>query len=110
MAGLKVLTLRDAVLATNRQGPVLFQIKVLASPAQVATIVVAEQSITVTGLAAGDIAIAANKPTINGAIGLAGPGRIAANSWLATFVNPTAGNVTPTAAEVYDLVVMRPAA
>jgi len=109
LAGLKVQTLRDAVLTGFRSGPTLFQIKLLCSPAIVNTILVTEQSITVTGLAAGDIALAANKPTINNAIGLAGTGRIGANAWFATFVNPTAGNVTPTAAEVYDLVVMRPA-
>lgn len=89
--------------------PVIFQCKVLASPAAVATIVVAEQSITVTGLAAGDIVLTVNKPTINGAIGVLNGRVSAANTWKATFVNPTAGSVTPTAAEIYDLLIFRPA-
>lgn len=107
-SALRVLTLRDAAEATNPYGPAFFHILVLCSPAAVATIVVTEQSITVTGLAVGDIIVGCNKPTINGAIGLLA-GRAAANAWLATFVNPTAGSITPTAGEVYKLLVYRPA-
>ena len=108
MSGIKYGGLREAAETANRYGPRIFQVKVLASPAIVNTILVTEQAITVTGLAAGDIVVSVNKPTINGAIGVL-TGRVsAANTLQLTFVNPTAGNVTPTAAEVYDLVVLRP--
>lgn len=94
---------------TNK-APCLFHAKILASPVAVATIVVVEQSITLTGAAAGDVVMTVNKPTINGAIGVLN-GRIsAANTLKMTFVNPTAGSITPTAAEVYDAVILRPAA
>lgn len=106
---LAVHPLREAGLTGQRMGPVVFQIKVLASPAAVAAAVVTEQSITVTGLAAGDIVLSVNKPTINGAIGVL-TGRVsAANTWQATFVNPTAAAATPTASQVYDLIILRPA-
>lgn len=97
-------------MSESNRAPAFFHAKVLASPAIVNTIVCTEQSITVTGLAAGDLPIGETKPTINGAIALV-RGRVsAANTWKATFCNPTAGNVTPTATEVYDLLVYRPAA
>lgn len=107
MSGIKYGTLREMAETANKYGPRIFQVKLLASPAAVATIVVTEQSITVTGINAGDIVLTANKPTMNGAIGLL-TGRAAANAFLMTFVNPTAGSITPTAAEVYDLVILRP--
>lgn len=93
---------------TNK-APCIFHAKVLASPVAVATIVAAEQSITITGAAAGDIVLTVNKPTQQ-TIGLLN-GRIsAANTLKMAFVNPTAGSVTPTAGEVYDVLVLRPAA
>ena len=92
---------------TNK-APCLFQAKVLASPAIVATIVAAEQSITLTGAAVGDIVVTVNKPTQQ-TVGL-NNGRIsAANVLKMAFTNPTAAGVTPTAAEVYDVVLLRPA-
>lgn len=109
MAGLKVITLRDAVLATNRQGPVLIQVKLLASPAAVAVGPIgAEQALTVTGLAAGDIIVSAQKPSGQASLALS-PGRAAANLWYPYFTNVATVSVTPTAAEVYDLLVLRPA-
>lgn len=55
----------------------------------------------------GDILVAVQKPTFQTGLAISG-GRINAASdlriWL---VNPTAANITPTASEVYDVVVLR---
>lgn len=96
-------------LNETNKAPCFFHAKVLASPAAVATIVATEQSITLTGAAAGDIVVTVNKPTQQ-TIGLLN-GRISAvNTLKMAFVNPTAGSITPTATEVYDVVLLRPAA
>jgi hypothetical protein len=107
---LEVYGLPSAVEGTQPYGPRFFYMNVLASPVAVATIVVVEQSITVTGLAAGDMVLSINKPTINGAIGVINGRVSSANTLAMTFANPTAGSVTPTAAEVYKLFIFRPAA
>jgi hypothetical protein len=90
------------------KAPCIFFANILASPAVVATILAAEQSITVTGLIVGDVVLSINKPTQQ-TIGL-NNGRVsAANTLQMSFTNPTAGGVTPTAAEVYKLIILRPA-
>ena len=78
------------------------------TPAACNTIVCAEQSFAV---GPGDLPINASyvgvsKPTINGAISPAQCRVISATNIGITFCNPTAGNVTPTAGEVYQFVVI----
>jgi len=82
------------------------------SPALIAAITAAEQALTVgttagNGPATTDFLAAINKPTAQAGIGIH-KGRIsAANTLQFTFSNTTAGNLTPTANEVYNVVVLR---
>ena len=76
----------------------------------VATITTAEQDVTVAGLLATDIVVGVSKPTAQAGLGLVGARVKAANTLSLTFVNPTAGTVTPTASEVYTVAILRPAA
>jgi hypothetical protein len=77
------------------------------TPAACATIVCAEQSFAV---GPGDLnpsaAVFVTKPTINGAISPAQARVVSATNIGITFCNPTAGNVTPTAGEVYQFTVI----
>lgn len=66
------------------------------SPAEVATVVAAEQDFTVAGLAVGDIVVV-NGPANSTATALCGARVKAANTLSLTYVNPTAGALTPTA-------------
>lgn len=75
-------------------------IKVVLSPAIVATITVAEQTFTVNGVAVGDF-VAVVKPTTQAGLGVCSARVSAANTVAISFVNPTAGGITPTAAETY---------
>jgi len=77
------------------------------SPSIVATITTAEQTFTVPGLALGDMVIV-QKPTAQAGLGIAGARVSAANTLAITFVNPTAAGITPTAGEVYRVLVFRP--
>jgi hypothetical protein len=101
--------LPQAVEGTQSYGGRFFFMNILASPAIVATIIAAEQTITVTGLAAGDVVVTINKPTQQ-TIGLLNGRVSAANTLQMAFVNPTAGGVTPTASQVYTLLIFRPSA
>lgn len=70
------------------------------SPSSIATITVAEQSVTVTGLLATDLVLV-NKPTSQAGIALC-VGRVsAANTLKLSFGNATAGTLTPTGSEAY---------
>jgi hypothetical protein len=74
----------------------------------VATITATAQAMTVTGVKVGDLVLSITKPTEQAGIALAGGHRVSATDTVQiTFVNPTAGGVTPTAAEVYKIVVLR---
>lgn len=75
------------------------------TPASVATIVVAEQTFTVTGLTTADKVIV-NPPAIANATGIAGARVSAADTLAIRFVNPTAGALTPTAG-VYTVLAFR---
>lgn len=79
--------------------------KVSLSPALVAANTTAEQTFTVTGLAAGDTVYSVNKPTSQAGLGIVGWRVSAANTLAITFSNNTAAGITPTAAEVYNVVV-----
>ena len=76
------------------------------NPASVASATSAEQTFTVTGLQAGDIVVAVNKPTATTGVGIVGARVSAADTLALTFMNSTAGAVDP-ASEVYTVVVMR---
>lgn len=78
------------------------------SPAAVAANTTAEQTFTVTGVAVGDIVMFPNKPTAQAGLGIVGARVSAANVVAITFSNNTAGSITPTAAEVYSIAVLRP--
>lgn len=76
------------------------------SPAQVNTITAPEQTFTVPGLQVGDF-VSVQKPTAQAGLGIVGSRVTATNTLGITFVNPTAGNITPTAAETYLIKVLR---
>lgn len=84
-------------------------IEVALTPTQVAANTTAEQTFTVMGVSLTRHHVAfVNKPTAQAGLGIAGT-RVSANNVVAiTFVNATASPITPTAAEVYSIVVMTP--
>ncbi len=74
------------------------------TPASVATIVSAEQTFTVNGLATTDAVFISPPATGNGT--MVGTARVsAANTIAITYTNPTAGNLTPAAGIVRILAV-----
>jgi hypothetical protein len=76
----------------------------------VATITTAEQTYTVTGLQVGDIVLAVNRPNNTPVgVGIVNARVSAANTLALTWVNPTAGSVTP-GAGVFSIVIGRPEA
>jgi len=81
--------------------------RAVLTPAAVNTIVCAEQSFAI---GPGDLNLGAfvgvTKPAINGAISPTQARVISATNIGITWCNPTAGNITPTAAEMYQLVVI----
>jgi hypothetical protein len=82
-------------------------ISVTLSPASVAINTTAEQTFTVNGLLAGDF-VTCSKPTAQAGLGIVGCRVSAANTLAITFSNNTAGAITPTAAQVYLVLVSRP--
>ena len=82
-------------------------ISVTLSPASVAINTTAEQTFTVNGLLAGDF-VSCNKPTAQAGLGIVGCRVSAANTLAITFSNNTAASITPTAAQVYKILVSRP--
>ncbi len=82
------------------------------SPALIATITAAEQALTVgttagNGPATTDFLAVVNKPTAQAGLGFHS-GRIsAANTLQFSLSNPTAASVTPTATQIYSVVVLR---
>lgn len=78
------------------------------SPSIVAANTTAEQTFAVTGLAVGDVVISVNKPTAQAGIGIVGWRVSATNTLAITFCNNTAGGITPTASETYQILIWRP--
>lgn len=76
------------------------------TPAGVLTITSTEQTFTVNGLIVGDF-IQVQKPTAQAGLGIVGSRVTAANTLGITFMNTTAGTITPTAGEVYLIKVTR---
>jgi len=78
------------------------------SPTSVAPNTTAEQTITVTGVATGQV-VAVQKPTAQAGLAIVGARVSASNTVAITFANDTAATITPTATETY-LVEAFPAA
>ena len=74
--------------------------------ASVAANTTAEQTFTVSGLVATDIAISANKPSLSAGLGIVGTRVSAANTLAIQFVNATASAITPSATEVYYVTTL----
>lgn len=74
------------------------------TPASVATIVAAKQTLTVNGLSVTDQVVPLANPITN-AVALTAAEVSAANTLRLTFVNPTAGALTPTAGTYTFLVI-----
>lgn len=88
-------------------GGSLLMRNIVLSPAKVVTITCAEQIFAVVGVLATDVFAAMNKPTEQAGVG-GFPQRVSSAGNLGTkWVNPTAGDVTPTAAEVYTFLTYR---
>jgi hypothetical protein len=82
-------------------------ISVTLSPALIVLNTTAEQTFTVNGLRVGDV-VSINKPTAQAGLGIVGSRVSAANTLGITFSNNTASSITPTASQVYKVVVSRP--
>jgi hypothetical protein len=78
------------------------------SPVSVGANTTAEQALTVTGLAVGDVIISINKPTAQAGLGIVGWRVSGANTLQVTFSNNTGSPIVPTAAETYQILVWRP--
>lgn len=76
------------------------------SPAIVALNTTAEQTFTVKGLLTTDF-VYVNKPTAQAGLGICGARVSAADTLAITFNNNTAAGITPTASEVYKVLVFR---
>lgn len=63
-----------------------------------------------TGLLPGDVIVGVSKPTAQAGLGIAGwrNDPTVADKFYITYVNPTAGTVTPTASETYAITIARP--
>ena len=81
-------------------------VSVALTPAAVNTITAPEQIFAVPGAKVGDF-VFVNKPTAQAGVGIAGARVSSAGNVGITFVNPTAGNITPTAAETYTFLFVR---
>lgn len=82
-------------------------LSVTLSPALVSANTTAEQTFTVNGLLVGDMAVV-TKPTAQAGLGVVNSRVSAANTLAITFSNNTGASITPTASEVYLVLVSRP--
>jgi len=80
----------------------IYHLAVTLSPVAVAANTTAEQTFTVTGVAVGDV-VYVSKPTAQAGLGIVNVRASAANQIGITFSNNTAGSITPTASEVYQV-------
>lgn len=103
----------QAAVTRGQQAGVIATYGSTQSPAAVNTITTSEKLLTVqsgTGgamlLAAGDL-LHVNKPTSQAGLGVGNARVSSANTVGLTFNNPSAGNITPTASEVYTIVALR---
>jgi hypothetical protein len=77
------------------------------TPALVVANTTAEQTFTVPGLSVGDN-VQVSKPTTQAGLGIVNARVSAANTLAIAYCNTTAGSLTPTAGETYQLEVNRP--
>ena len=84
----------------------LMLLQATLSPAAVAINTSAEQTFTVNGLLVGDF-VQVMKPTAQAGLGIVGSRVSAANTLAITFMNDTGGQITPTASEVYVILLIR---
>jgi hypothetical protein len=82
-------------------------VSVVLSPAQVAANTTAEQTFTVPGVRPNDFLMGVSKPTSQAGIGVVNARVSAASQVAITFSNNTAGAITPTASETYQLLMAR---
>lgn len=76
--------------------------------AGIATVTTAQVNVTISGLATTDTVVGISKPTLQAGL-MTGGGRVSAAGFVGIdFVNPTGGTLTPTANEVYDVMIFRP--
>ena len=86
----------------------LFALSPTLTSVGVATITTAEQTYTVPGLQVGDVIVSVQRPANSPVgVGVVNARVSAANTLALTWVNPTAGSVTPAAA-AFQIVVARP--
>ena len=95
----------NGIMMGNATG--IYIISASLTPASILTVTTAEQTFTVSGLKTGDH-VTVNPPSITAGTGIVGVRVSAANTLAITFVNPTAGTLTP-AAGTYTIAVKRPA-
>jgi len=69
----------------------------------------AEQTIAATGLLTTDVVLGVSKPTAQAGIGIVGQRIVSAGSLGVTFINASAGTVTPTGSEIYKVPLFRAA-
>jgi hypothetical protein len=86
-------------------GPVL-EIGVPAVATAVSTITTQENTLTATQVLADDIIVGSSKPTLNAGVGVCSSRVSSAGNIAVTYVNPTAGSVTPTA-EMMQFEIIR---
>lgn len=79
--------------------------RVTLSPALVGPNTTAEQTFAVTGVLATDVVGAINKPTAQAGLGIVGARVPSAGNIAITFSNTTGAGITPTASEVYKVVI-----
>jgi hypothetical protein len=75
------------------------------SPALVAANTTAEQTFPAAGVLATDLVAVINKPTAQAGLGIVGMRVPSAGNIAITFSNNTAAGITPTASQVYKVVV-----
>ena len=84
-----------------------FLVQTTLSPAQVAANTTAEQTFTVSGLKTTDMIVGVSKPTAQAGLGIVGWRVSAADTLAITFSNNTGAGITPTASQVYSVLVFR---
>lgn len=94
----------------DAMGKGVLTFSVLLTPAAVVTVTCAQQlfAVPTSAIGAGDVILSADKATDQAGIGMClarnnGGGTPLALKW----VNPTGGNLTPTAAELYNIAVLK---
>ena len=79
----------------------------IGTPVAVAANTTAAQTLTFGGLQASDLLLGISKPTAQAGLGISGQFVVSAGNMSVTFVNATAGSLTPTPNEIYSIIVYR---